>query len=637
MAADGSIIIDTQIDTSEFKNGIRDIGDSFDKAGEKALSFSDVVKGSVLGSFIAGGLHELAGSVKDIATNFVEAAAGVKAETSQFEQAFGDLRGNAAAAIGSVAKESGVLETRLNTLGAQIYSFARASGGNTTESMELMATALQAAADNAAYYDKSLEDTVGTLQSFLKGNFENDAALGLSATETTRNAAAMELFGEKFANLSEIQKQQTLLKMVTDAQALSGAMGQAAREADGWENVQGNLNEAWWQFQAQAGAPLLESLVPIIQQITTSLQEWTASIDWAAFSEKVTGFVSAIVDNGDTILAVITGVGAAFVTWNVVTIIQGVITAIQGFKAANDGLKLSQIALNAVMNANPLAIIASLIAAVVAALIVLWNTNEDFRNAVKELWEDIKQFFIAAWEKIKEIWNVSGIGGYFQQIWNTIKGIFAVVKAVLSGDFKGAWEAIKGIVSGWSKYFAEQWEKIKGVFSNAWSVFKDIGKRIVDGIKEGIKNAWSSFKDWVGGLFDGLFDGKIFGKNVSAAVDATINTSSDAGIYSYSLPNSANVNIPYLAQGAVIPPNAPFAAILGDQRSGNNIEAPEALIRKIVREEAGGMNDALLREILQAIREGKVLMVDRKRLGEVVAQTVNDTTRATGNSPIAVW
>ena len=47
--------------------------------------------------------------------------------------------------------------------------------------------------------------------------------------------------------------------------------------------------------------------------------------------------------------------------------------------------------------------------------------------------------------------------------------------------------------------------------------------------------------------------------------------------------------VPYLAQGAVIPPNKEFMAVLGDQKNGNNIEAPENLIRQIVREEAGGL------------------------------------------------
>lgn len=46
--------------------------------------------------------------------------------------------------------------------------------------------------------------------------------------------------------------------------------------------------------------------------------------------------------------------------------------------------------------------------------------------------------------------------------------------------------------------------------------------------------------------------------------------------------------IPYLATGAVIPPRAPFLAMLGDQRNGSNLEAPESLIRKLIREETGG-------------------------------------------------
>lgn len=542
---DGEIVIKTTIETKDAEKQIRDLGDTLDNASDGALSFSDVLKGNLLSEVIVNGIRTLAYSVKDIATNFIESAAAVKAETSQFEQTFGELQDSATEAIGGVAETSGILETRLNTLGSQIYAFARSSGGDTEESMALMETALQAAADGAAYYDRSLEDVTETLQSFLKGNFENDAALGVSATETTRNAAAMELFGEKYEDLTEIQKQQTLLKMVTDAQELSGAMGQAAREADGWENVQGNLNEAWRQFMARTGAPLLESLVPIIQDITSGLMEWTASIDWASFSNTIKGFVSAIVDNGSSIMAVIAGVGAGFVTWNVVTMIQGVVAAINAFRVANDGLKLSQIALNAVMNANPLAIIATLIAGVVTALIVLWNTNEDFRNAVKDIWEDIKQFFVDAWEGIKETWDV--VKGYFQNIWNTIetafepvktffelafssawtaikavwddvsdyfsvlwgtiKGVFSVVEAVLSGDFQAAWDAIKAIIDVWGEYFSGIWADIKNVFSDAWEVFKDIGGNIVDGIKQGISNAWDKFTGWVSGKFNGMVDG----------------------------------------------------------------------------------------------------------------------------------
>ena len=58
----------------------------------------------------------------------------------------------------------------------------------------------------------------------------------------------------------------------------------------------------------------------------------------------------------------------------------------------------------------------------------------------------------------------------------------------------------------------------------------------------------------------------------------------------FNIPKLYKPQIPYLASGAVIPPNSPFTAVLGDQKRGNNIEAPESLIRRIVKEETGGGN-----------------------------------------------
>jgi len=207
----------------------------------------------------------------------VEAAAEVKALNAQLEQTFGTLENEARNAIQKVANESGILETRLQSTGTQIYAFAKASGMDSVNALNMMQEALQVTADSAAYYDRSIEDTAESLRSFLKGNYANDAALGISCTETTRNAAANKLYGKSFMELSEAQKQLTLLQMVKDANALSGAMGQAAREADGWENVTGNLKEAWKQFKAVIGKPLLQSLIPIVKGITSAIQTLTSA------------------------------------------------------------------------------------------------------------------------------------------------------------------------------------------------------------------------------------------------------------------------------------------------------------------------------------------------------------------------
>lgn len=249
-------------------DAVEDTGDAMEEAGRQGVRFGDLIKANVISDFIVDGLREIASAAKDMAASFVQSAADVRAETAQYAQTFGELAGEADDAIQQVADSANTLPSLLKPAATSIYAFARSSGADTAQAMDLMAQSMQVAVDAAAYYDRSLSETTETLQSFLKGNYENDAALGVSATEATRNAQAMAMFGKEFNDLTEIQKQQALLQMVVDAQELSGAMGQAAREADGWQNVQGNLNEAWRQFAAVKGQAMLDALIPAMQEVT---------------------------------------------------------------------------------------------------------------------------------------------------------------------------------------------------------------------------------------------------------------------------------------------------------------------------------------------------------------------------------
>lgn len=244
--------------------------ESIKNGKEKVVSACEGMKSVLAKVAVAVGT---AFSVKEI----IETGAEVKALNSQFEQTFGELQSNAQSSINGVAKQSGILESRLKGVGTSIYAFAKSSGMESAQALDMMNEALQVTADSAAYYDKSLEETGETLKSFLKGNFENDAALGISCTETTRNIAANKLYGKSYQELSEAQKQLTLLQMVKDANALSGAMGQAAREADGWENVTGNLKESWKQLLAVVGQPILALAVPIVKNLTAAIQQLTSA------------------------------------------------------------------------------------------------------------------------------------------------------------------------------------------------------------------------------------------------------------------------------------------------------------------------------------------------------------------------
>ena len=211
----------------------------------------------------------------DFGKKAVEASAEINASNSQLQQTFGLLQASAENAMQRVADASGIVKTRLQGIGTSIYAFAKTSGMESAKALEMMEEALNVAADSAAYYDRSLEETSESLKSFLKGNFENDAALGLSCTETTRNITANKLYGKSFQELSESQKQLTLLQMVKDANALSGAMGQAARESDGLENVLGNLKETWKQLLAVVGQPILQLTISVIKQLTATLTTLT--------------------------------------------------------------------------------------------------------------------------------------------------------------------------------------------------------------------------------------------------------------------------------------------------------------------------------------------------------------------------
>lgn len=283
MAVDGSLNFDTKIDSKGFDKGVKNINSSVSQlSGKLGTLKTKIAAAFSVAAIVAFGKKAL------------ETAASVNAANSAMSQTFGELEGAASAAITRVANESGILETRLKSIATGIYAFAKTSGMDSASAIGMMKEALQVAADSAAYYDRSLEDTSETLKSFLKGNYANDAALGLSATEYTRNAAAMKLYGKSFQNLSEAQKQLTLLQMVKDANDLSGATGQAAREADGWENVIGNLKEAWKQLIAVIGQPVLKLAIPVVQSMTAALQRMTevANAAWQAL-QKIFGWEDA--------------------------------------------------------------------------------------------------------------------------------------------------------------------------------------------------------------------------------------------------------------------------------------------------------------------------------------------------------
>ena len=275
MATDvvGQIALELGLESADFKKQLMNVCNREGNTAAQSLTSTFTKTFSKIGTVMTAAIS--VGKIVEFGKKCIESAAGVNAANSQLEQTFGSLQDKAETAMKAVAKESGIVETRLQGVGTSIYAFAKTSGMDSQTALSMMQEALQVTADSAAYYDRSLEETAESLKSFLKGNYANDAALGISCTETTRNIAANKLYGKSFQDLSEAQKQLTLLQMVKDANQLSGALGQASRESDGWENVTGNLKKAWKQFLAVVGQPVLQVATQIVKNLSSALQTLT--------------------------------------------------------------------------------------------------------------------------------------------------------------------------------------------------------------------------------------------------------------------------------------------------------------------------------------------------------------------------
>ena len=297
---DGSIRINTKIDSNGLNKGVSAVKSSLKGLGSGASAAQksiDSMVGSVkkLGAVVATAF--ISGKIAQFGKEALDAASNMEAMNAQFSQVFGNMEAAASKSLSQIADQAGITEERMKASYTKIAAFAKTTGMVTAGSMELANRAMVAVADNAAFYDRSLEETTESLQSFLKGNYENDAALGLSATEYTRNVAANKLYGKSFIQLSEAQKQLTLLQMVEDANKLSGAMGQASREADTWTNQTGNLNQAWTNLKANLGKFVLPMAVQAVKAITNVINSLNALLvklsatagAFRSFSELLTG------------------------------------------------------------------------------------------------------------------------------------------------------------------------------------------------------------------------------------------------------------------------------------------------------------------------------------------------------------
>lgn len=434
-------------------NGVEDVNEDLDNTSGHAEKSSNKMASAFkkIGKAIA--TYFAIDKIKDFGKACVAAASDVAAEEAAFEQIMGTYASSAQKKLNAIASATGITNTRLTKYMTSLTAKFKGLGNNIEDATSLAARGLNIAADASAFWDMSLDDATGHLNSFINGSYEGGEAIGLFANDTQMAMYAVEQglikSTKAWAQLDEATKQATRLEYAENMMKLSGATGQAAKESGAYLNVQGNLNEAWRQFKATVGEPILQNIViPAMQKLTTILPilgekvqvviNWFKNL-WAWYKQHET-----------IINALAIAIGVFVVAMNTMNIINTVIGWITTMVTA-------MTTLNTVMMANPILFIISLIAALVSAFIYLWNNCEGFRNFWINLWNTIKNAFSTAWTSIKatavSVWN--SIKTTASNVWNGIKDAIMNPINTAKEKVKAVIDAIKGFFN-----FQIKWPKI---------------------------------------------------------------------------------------------------------------------------------------------------------------------------------
>lgn len=190
------------------------------------------------------------------------------------------------------------------------------------------------------------------------------------------------------------------------------------------------------------------------------------------------------------------------------------------------------------------------------------------------------------------MWLTETLEPIFTWIGNTISGTFHTVASTVSDVLGGVFDALGGIIDFIVGIFTGDWEQawngIKAFFVGIWDAIWGVVKGVINSIIDGLNFLWgglyaalASIVNGVGGLAKDI--GEFFGQD-----------------WGWEIPSNPPL-IPKLAQGAVIPPNREFLAVLGDQKQGTNIEAPLSTIQEAVAAVMGEQNDILQSILLSSV------------------------------------
>lgn len=381
---------------------------------------------------------------------------------------------------------------------------------------------------------------------------------------------------------------------------------------------------------------------------------WENGVDWLNLIEMVGGLAAAVLGLyfafgpiaagiwlvvGGLLMLVTAFHDAMESGWN----LQNVLMAIAGIVATGLGF--------AFITGSVIPAVIAGIAALLLAFAVATGHGEELLAGIRTIMEGFIDFFtgifsgdiekaVGGIEKIVDGLGIA-IGAVIDGVRDTIlglldwldektggrfHGIIEFVKGLVTGLFKsikttmgGIVDAVKQILSGLAQFIAGAFT---GDWDRAWKGVQNIFKGIWNGIVSTLEGAVNLIIDGINWMISQL-------NKVSFDVPSWV-PAIGGKKFGFNIPSVSRISIPHLAQGAVIPPNREFLAVLGDQKSGTNVEAPLSTIEKALENvltRSGGTGGGDIHITVE---------LDGRVVARQTVKHINDMTRAAGK-PVLLY